>query len=398
MIAVFRACRKRSAPALTSALAPVLGLAALALVAACQPSGLGGGPSINSSKPVPVALLVPHGSGTPGDEVVARSLENAARLAISDLKGVQIDLRVYNTGGNPDIAAKVAAEAASDGAKIILGPLYAQSANAAGLAVARRGINVLSFSNNTQIAGGNVFVLGPTFENTADRLARYAVAQGRSPVMIVHDPDVAGEAGRAAIASAVARSGGTVAATGSYELSQNGVVQAVPVLARKARDSGASAVFFTASTAGALPLLAQLLPENRVDPAQIKFIGLTRWDIPPSTLALPGLQGGWFALPDPGVSDRFERRYMAAYGEPAHPAAGLAYDGIAAIGALASQGRSDALTVSGLTQPSGFVGVNGVFRLRSDGTNERALAVAEIRDNQVTVIDPAPRSFGGAGF
>ncbi|MBL3564154.1 penicillin-binding protein activator [Rhodovulum sulfidophilum] len=398
MFAVFRACRKRLPSVRPRVLASVLGLGALALVAACQPGGIGGGPSIDGSKPVPVALLVPGGSANAGDQVLARSLENAARLAISDLKGVKVDLRVYQTAGNPDIAAKVAAEAVSDGAKIILGPLYAQSANAAGLAVARRGVNVLSFSNNPQIAGGNVFVLGPTFENTADRLVRYAATQGRTNVMIVHDPDVAGQAGRAAIASAVARSGGSVAATGSYELSQNGVVQAIPDLARKARGLGASAIFFTASTAGALPLLAQLLPENSVDPAKVQFIGLTRWDIPPSTLALPGLQGGWFALPDPGVSDRFERRYTAAYGEPAHPAAGLAYDGIAAIGALASQGRSDALSVSGLTQPSGFVGVNGVFRLRTDGTNERALAVAEIRDNQVTVIDPAPRNFGGAGF
>ena len=39
-----------------------------------------------------------------------------------------------------------------------------------------------------------------------------------------------------------------------------------------------------------------------------------------------------------------------------------------------------------------------VFRLLPDGTNERALAVAQIQNNQVTVIDPAPRRFGGAGF
>ncbi|MBN2906645.1 MAG: penicillin-binding protein activator [Rhodobacteraceae bacterium] len=388
MIAVFRAPRKQLG----------LALAALALLAACQTGGLGRGPSINTRAPVPVALLVPGGSGEAGDAVIARNLENAARLAMADLQGVVIDLRVYNTAGNPEQAAAVAKQAAGEGAKIILGPFYAQAANAAGLAVASRGINVLSFSNNAQIAGGNVFVLGATFENTADRLASYAIAQGRRDVMIVHDPDLAGQVGRSAIESAVARSGGSVVATATYELSQNGVVQAISEIAGKARNSGAQSIFFTANTAGALPLLAQLLPENRVDPEQIKFIGLTRWDIPPQTLALPGLQGGWFALPDPGLTARFEARYSAAYGEPAHPAAGLAYDGIAAIGALAGQGQSDALTVGALTQGSGFAGVNGVFRLRPDGTNQRALAVAEIRNNQVFVIDPAPRSFGGAGL
>jgi hypothetical protein len=61
-------------------------------------------------------------------------------------------------------------------------------------------------------------------------------------------------------------------------------------------------------------------------------------------------------------------------------------------------GNSGALTASGLTQGAGFVGVNGIFRLLADGSNERGLAVAEVRNNQVNVIDPAPRSFAGAGF
>ena len=46
---------------------------------------------------------------------------------------------------------------------------------------------------------------------------------------------------------------------------------------------------------------------------------------------------------------------------------------------------------------SGFVGVNGVFRLLPDGTNQRGLAVATIRDNAVVILDPAPRSFAGSG-
>ncbi len=62
------------------------------------------------------------------------------------------------------------------------------------------------------------------------------------------------------------------------------------------------------------------------------------------------------------------------------------------------QGQGALISAAGLTQGSGFAGVNGIFRLLSNGTNERGLAVAQIRNNQVVVIDPAPRSFGGAGF
>ncbi|MFN6979929.1 MAG: ABC transporter substrate-binding protein, partial [Gemmobacter sp.] len=204
--------------------------------------------------------------------------------------------------------------------------------------------------------------------------------------------------GRTAFARAIASRGATLAGTAAYEFSQDGVVQAVPAIVGQARAGGADAILLTADTAGALPLVTQLLRDNGLGRDTVRFVGLTRWDIPPATLSLPGVQGGWFALPDPGLYRQFEARYGAAFGAPPHPIAGLAYDGIAAIGALVRQGRADALTAGALTQASGFAGVNGIFRLRGDGTNERALAIAEVRGNQVVVIDPAPRSFAGAGF
>ncbi|MBJ2152254.1 penicillin-binding protein activator [Paracoccus sp. IB05] len=366
--------------------------------AACVPQGGGGGTPGKSdrSKPVQVALLVPGGSGQASDQILANSLTNAARLAAADLSGVKIDLRIYQTGGNPSQASAAAIQAVAEGAEIILGPVFAQEANAAGVAMAGKGINVLAFSNNVDIAGGNVFVLGPTFDNAARRMASYAVRQGRNRIMIVHEKNSAGEAGKRAIQRGVSAAGGTVVGVASYDFSQQGVSAAAPGIVSTVRDTGASALFLTADTAGALPLLSQLLLDNGLDRNAAKFLGLTRWDVPAQTLGLPGIQGGWFTLPDPNLYAQFQNRYQASYGAAPHPIAGLAYDGIAAIGALARQGND--LSAGSLTQNAGFVGVSGIFRLRSNGTNERGLAVAEIRNNQVVVIDPAPRSFSGAGL
>jgi ABC-type branched-subunit amino acid transport system substrate-binding protein len=369
------------------------------LLAACTPGGVTtGGPSIDTGAPVPVALLIPAGSGQAGDEFLAQSLQNAAKLAIADLSGVQIDLRVYSTGGQPGQAQAMAIRAVDEGAQIILGPVFAQEANAAGVAVSGRGVNVLSFSNNPDIAGGNVFVLGQTFETTANRLASYAARNGKRNLMVVHDRNTAGEVGLAAIRAGASSAGASIVAVGNYEFSQNGVVSAIPGIAASAKSSGADAIFFTADTAGALPLVTQLLRENGVSAASTGFIGLTRWDVPTASLGLPGLQGGLFAMPDPGLFQQYQSRYQAAFGSAPHPISGLAYDGIAAIGALVKQGKADALTGAALTQGSGFVGVSGIFRLRSDGTNDRGLAVAEVRGGQLVIVDAAPRSFGGAGF
>lgn len=381
-------------------------LVALSLVlAGCGPMEFGGvggtqagGQRVDTGAPVPVALLVPAGSGEAGDQALAQSLENAARLAMADLPDtVSVDLRVYQTQGSAGVAAQVAQQAADEGAKILIGPVYAGAATAAGLSVADDNVNVLSFSNNTDIAGGNVFVLGSTFENTANRLSRYAAANGRSNVLVVHGQDPAEAKGRDAIVSAVNATGGSVAGVVPFELSQNGVVQASSQIVSAYRSSGADSLFLTSGTAGALPFLAQLLPENGLGPDATQYIGLQRWDIPASARELSGLQGGWFALPDPTLTQQFNDRYSSTYGQPPHPIASLAYDGIAAIGALVGSGDSGALTGNALTQAQGFAGVNGVFRLRPDGTNERGLAVATITNQQVTVIDPAPRSFGGAG-
>ena len=375
-------------------------MASLALTA-CDPSigpTASGGPSQYDGSAIPVALLVPGGSSDSNDNFIAQNLENAARLAIADLGDVKIDLRVYNTQGSPAQSGAMAAKAVNDGAKIILGPFFALEANAAGAAVAASGVNVLSFSNNPDVAGGNVFILGQTFATTAQRLASYAVKKGLNRFMVIHDPDPAGQIGQAAIQAAVTASGGTVAAVGTYEFSQRGITQAVPGIVASAKSSGANALFLTADNAGALPLLSQLLMENGIDPTTSQLIGLSRWDVPPATLALPGVQGAWFALPDPATNEQFQARYKAAYSALPAIYAGLAYDGIAAIGAIAKRSGANSLSAATLTQPAGFVGVGGIFRLNRSGTTDRGLAIAQIQNNRLVVIDPAPTNFGGAGF
>lgn len=398
MFAVLSAARKRlRLPRLARVAAATLGMVALA---ACEPIQLGGlaggdgGQRIDTSKPVPVALLLPKSDAGAG--AVARSIENAARLAVAELGGVKIDLRVYDTAGNAATAATQAQKAVDQGAKIILGPLFGESANAVGVQVADDNVNVLSFSNNPSIAGGNVFVLGATFRNTANRLLGYAARNGKRTVTVVYPNNVEGQFGKAAIEAASGANGIQVTGAESFEFSQAGVVGAMPRIAAAARSS--DAVFLTSNAAGALPLLAQLMPESGVSPATTQYIGLARWDVPPQTVNLAGLQNGWFALPDQSRINSFNSRYQGAYGAAPHPLAGLGFDGIAAIGALVAQGKSDALTRGALTQSAGFQGVGGVFRLLPDGTNERALAVATIRDKKVVILDPAPTRFGGAGF
>lgn len=396
MFAVFSTMRK--------SLRPLAFCAAALSITACEPISLGGGTATDNSgqtiqagEAVKVALLIPQSDAGAGP--VAASLENAARLAAADFAGANIELAVYDTAGNASTAAAQAQRAVKEGAKIILGPLFGEAANAAGLSVLNNNVNVLSFSNNPTIAGGNVFVLGSTFENTANRLMGFAKRQGRKSVLVVHPNDVSGAVAKSAIEQAASSNGLSVAGAQAYALSVEGVAAASQAAAAQVTAGMADTLFITTdATNAAMPMLLQTLPDNGATPANAQFVGLTRWDIRPDILNLPGAQGALFAVPNREQLKNFESRYASAYGAAAHPLAGLAYDGVAAIASLVSQGRSDALTTNGLTRSNGFQGTTGVFRLMPNGTNQRSLAIASVQDQQVVILDPAPNGFGGAGF
>ncbi|MCF3973457.1 penicillin-binding protein activator [Paracoccus salsus] len=374
-------------------------------LAACEPVGVSGqasgpsiGPLIDPGQPVQVALLAPGGSGSAGLEWLARSQKNAARMAAADAQGAVIDLRIYDSGDSTAQAVAQANAAADAGAKIIIGPLFAEAANAVGNAMLPRQINVLSFSNNAEIAGGNVFILGNSFANVADRLVGFGVKQGKRNIYVVAENDVAGQIGGRAIETAIARNGARLAGRTNHPVSVSGVDAATPRIVEAARSGQVDAVFMTANNQAVLPYLTEKLAAAGVTSQVTQFMGLTRWDQPGSRLALPQLQNGWFAIPDQRLKAQFDARYRAAYGEEPHELAALAYDGVAAVASLVRAGKRNALTTAGLTQGSGFAGVDGVFRLRPDGTSQRGLAVATIRGGQVVILDQAPRGFGGFGF
>ncbi|ETX30947.1 penicillin-binding protein activator [Roseivivax isoporae] len=377
-----------------AACAAILSLAACD--AALLPSG-SGGPLAGGGGggAVQVALLVPRSDA--GARAVATDLERAARLAVADLNGVDVDLRVYDTAGQPATAAAVAQQAVDEGAQVILGPLFAEAANAAAVSVADEGVSVLSFSNNPTIAGGNLFILGATFENAAERVVSYGARQGVDDLAVLYTQDVAGQVGRNAVQSAASRSGARVVASEPYALNTQSLTSALGRISPVIDSGEAEGLVLTDTWEGGLSVVLQLGPEQGIAPSAVQYMGLTRWDTRSDGFRLPGIEGAWFTMPSRSAQSAFESRYTQTYGGTPHPLAGLAFDGVAAVGALVGQGRSNALSVNSLTQGSGFQGASGVFRLRSDGTNERGLAVATVRNGQVVILDPAPRGFGGAG-
>lgn len=354
------------------------------------------GIDVDPNQPVRVALLVPLGSGDPGRDRIGNNLVNAAKLAQGDLRNAQIDLVVYNDAGTSAGGSGAASQAVAEGAKIIIGPLYS-TATAGAQPVARQaGITMLSFSNNPDVAGDNVYILGNTFQNTADRLVAYGQSRGLNNFGVVYPNGLEGETARAAIAAAIQRRGATLVASQGYNLSVDSINSTAPAAAAALQGSGAEAVILTDGPTGGLGLIAKGLRDSGLNADSAQFLGMQRWDVSAEAIGEPALQGGAFAAPDPSYAAAFSGRYRNAYGESPHELASLAFDGVAAVGALIAEARtSGGSPFSGarLTQPQGFAGASGPFRLLPDGTNQRNLAILEVQNGQASIAQGAASGF-----
>lgn len=376
-------------------------LAAVSLSACDMPPGAGSSNNVDPSKAVIVALLVPTGSQDGARNELGESLANAAKLAHTDLRGVNINLKIYPTSGTLAGATAAAKQAVADGAEIIVGPLFGDATTGVAPVASAAGLKVLSFSNNTTIAGGNVWLLGPTYANTADRITSFAVSRGLSKIGVVHPTGIEGELARDAVRIAAAKYNANLISVGAYPLSVQGISETAGGIAKQMRASGANVIIFTDGPTGGLPFVTETLRGLGVRKNAVQFAGLHRWDVSQEALSQPGIQGGWFAAPDLALTAQFNNRYETVYGAPAHPLASLAYDGVAAVGALIVEAQKekkrDPFSTQRLTNTSGFIGVNGVFRFTAEGYNQRQLAVFEVRDGEAQVLDPAPRGFSAGG-
>jgi branched-chain amino acid transport system substrate-binding protein len=378
-----------------------------------QPGGDGRGPAR-------VALLVPL-SGQ--NAALGQALLDAAQLALFDVGGQAFTLLPRDTGGTPDGAAAAARSAIGEGARLILGPLFAAEVAPVVQEARARGVNVISFSNDRAATGNGAYILGLPPQVQIDRVVRFARSRGLSRFAGLVPANAFGAVVEDAMRNAVQVTGGDVVTIERYDPGASDASPAVrrlgdyesrrSALAQQRRDLSAQTnqasrdalrALGNRETAGDLAFEAVLLPDSGdrllqvapllpyydIDPAQVRFLGVAAWD-DPRFAREPALLGAWFAAPQPESRADFMRRFRAAYGRDAPRVAAVAYDAVALAAVLAQAGGD--FSARAITSPNGFDGVDGLFRLLPDGTIERGLAVLEIQRTGVRVISPAPKSF-----
>jgi branched-chain amino acid transport system substrate-binding protein len=338
------------------------------------------------------AVLILPLSASGGAGAAARSMKNAGEMALSEFKGTSLQLVVKDDLGTPQGAAQAAQEAVGEGAQIILGPLFAQGVAAAGQVAKQSNIPVLAFSTDASAAASGVYLLSFLPQSDVERIVSYSVKNGKRSFAAILPEDAYGSVVEGAFQEAVARNGGRVVGLERYKAGDQGAMKAaVSRIAQSA--AGVDAILVPDQA----PTIAGLLQSAGVDLKRITLLGTGVWD-DPQTLNSPALAGGLYAGPDSAGWANFSQRYQARFGEAPVRTATLAYDAVLLAAALTQAQGPSGLSTQALTASSGFKGIDGIFRLKPTGLNDRGLAVMKVQQGGAQVVSPAQGSFSVAGL
>jgi ABC-type branched-subunit amino acid transport system substrate-binding protein len=369
------------------------------LFAACgAPGGGGGGPGpgiTGSTGTVKVALLLPI-TASGSTPAVAKALKQAAELALFDFDNPNVTLVPKDTKGTPDGARLAAESALQDGAELIIGPLFAQEVSGAAPVARQHGVPMIAFSSDEKVAGGGVYLLSFLAGRDVPRIVSFAMSRGKRNFAELVPQSAYGRIAEAAFARVVSSAGGQAAVRATFPPDDsNAMLGPVRQVANAIKSGQPVDALFLPAGREELPSLAPLLASAELSSARVQFIGTGQWDYP-NIGGDRALVGGWYPAPDPKGWSGFVQRYSKTYGAAPPRIASLGYDAISLAVSLSPNAPGQRYTTAQLTRPSGFSGIDGLFRLLSDGTSERGLAILEVREGGPQVIDPAPSSFATA--
>jgi len=388
-----------------------------------------------SKKEIKIAMLLPL---TDQHAKLGKDLYNAAKLALYDHGDPRIVIYPIDTKGSSFGAISAVKEAIEKNINIIIGPVFSANVKAIKPLAEENKLTIFTFSNDTNIAEENIYVLGLGVEQQVDRVVQYAKNQGYEYFASIAPANQYGSK----IAFQLRESAGTSDKTLKTEFYNNekdldsNVRRVVKTLSESPVNEEGVAIFqediteqklifeqeresisdndileekdkFFKETRdiddykraivigeGSTKLndIAKILTKRNLS-KDIKLLGLSVWDKNHS-LNNPIYENSWYADYAKENIKIFESHFYENFDYDPPRISILSYDIVSVISALASyHDENDEFTLQAINNPVGFSGVSGVFRFREDGVVERLLEVYEVINHYGNSLDPAPFQF-----
>jgi len=329
-----------------------------------------------------VALLLPV---TGPDADVGQSIANATALALSDTKVTNIRMVTYDTGLGVAAATQ---RAIADGNKVILGPLRGDNVIEVEEIARPAGVPIISFSNDVGVAGQNVFLLGHLPNQSIERVVLYAKSKGMNRFAGVVASNVYGQRAQSNMTTAVRAAGGIL--VGIQE--SNGTAASAEAATRRLAQMGAIDAILVADSGRAAITTVPALRRGGLRTA--KILGTDLWNIDGTLAGSSPMYGAWFASVSDTLYTQYAAKYRVRFGKAPLRLSSLGYDSVLLVARVARDWRPGTrFPVAQLTDPQGFIGVDGAFRFNPNGLTDRMLEVQEIQAGKFVTVSPAPSQF-----
>ncbi len=381
----------REAILASSLKAPLIGLLFLSACSQQQPSSLNPimGEQLSSQaqeqvkKSDKVALLLPLSGQHQG---LGQSMQKAAEMSLFDHGGDKLNVAMYDTQSSDSGAMQAAQKAVQEGAGLIVGPIFSSHVQAVSQVARRSGINVVSFSNNKNIASGGVFALGFSPEEQVRQIMSYAVSHGKQSFGVLVPRNAYGTLVEQEIQQLRKQYHFDVEFI-PYDIGSQNLGHDLNPLKTLKIDA-----LFIPEGGRSLSRLISAILYQEISLNGIQLMGTGQWDEGKIT-ENHTLMGAWISAPDPQGRLSFDGKFQQAYGETPDRLATLAYDVISMLAVLRRHHGERSFGVAALTQSRGFDGVDGLFRLKQVGTTDRRLSILKVTPQGLQPLQMAESTF-----
>lgn len=313
---------------------------------------------------------------------IGLGMQNAMFMALDDLQSNRLTLKFYDTKSSK-IGAEIAAEKAIDeGAQLILGPLMSEEVEGASSEALSSNIPMVSFTTSPQVLQKGIYSIGLLNGEQVDRAVSYATSKGRRKMaLLVPDTNSGLNIVKAAIMSTIAKDM-TLDKVGFYSAENVDFSQLI-------KEMSAQADFDTvmiADSGNRLKSLASMFAYNDIMYPDVLFMGTSAWDntnLSKETI----LYHGVYPMVSKSYGTYFTDKYKETFGEQPKSVYSFAYDSVLLASVVA--GKNDENIENTLTQNSGFIGVNGFFKILPTGQSYHSLEMVEVSKEGPKVVSKA---------
>ena len=312
-------------------------------------------------KVIKIGLLLPF-SGEKKN--LGKSIYNALEMALFETQSKNIRLIFRDSGNTEEKAISAAKELEKEGVSILIGPIFSDQASAIRKEINKE-IPIFSFTNDESIKQKGLWALGFSPQQQIKAIFKEIKNNSINNVAIITPNNNYGEIALQESRKQSTQNNIKIHNIYIFDVLSNDF-SGLGKLLNEEKNIKYKGLLIIAS-GKQLKEISARAQYRGIDPKEIKYFGISGWNNP-EVLDEPALLGGHFIAPQQSSYEAFVSRYFKIYNSVPLEISGLGYDILALCSIALKQTESMPDFINFLTNPSGFNGIFGFFRVDKNGT------------------------------